>query len=79
MKKIIDLQKKQVAYFFEVDIRAVERVLEQNGDELIQSGYEVLRDNRLKQLVFEVKNQGAPDINVGNKTTQLGIFNFRAF
>lgn len=71
--------KEQVSKFFEVDIRTIERILEQNEEELFKNGYEVLRGKRLKQLVLDIKNQVATDINVGSKVTQLGIFDFRAF
>lgn len=36
------LIKEQVAAFFEIDPRTVERCLEQNADELRQNGYEVI-------------------------------------
>lgn len=71
--------KKQVSDFFEVDTRTIERYLEQYGEELSHSGYEVLRGKRLKDFTFEANNQFGTDINVGTKITQLGVFNFRAF
>lgn len=71
--------KEQVSKFYEVDIRTIERILEQNEEELFKNGYEVLRGKRLKQLVLDIKNQVATDIDVGSKVTQLGIFDFRAF
>ena len=40
--------KEQVAAFFKIDPRTVERCLEQNADELRQNGYEVIRGNRLQ-------------------------------
>lgn len=73
------LLKEQIADFFEVDTRTIERYLENNGDELGRNGYEVLRGNRLKLLKKRIKEQFVPDMNVGSKTTQLGIFDFRAF
>ena len=69
--------KEQISEFFEVDIRTIERCLEQYGEELSHNGYEVLGGKRLKDL--EANNQFGSDINVGTKTTQLGIFDFRAF
>jgi hypothetical protein len=71
--------KDQVSEFFEVDIRTIERYLEQYGEELSRNGYEVLRGKRLKDFALEANNQFGTDINVGTKTTQLGVFNFRAF
>src|SRR3989339_1735386 len=71
--------KEQLTKFFEVDVRTMERILEQNGEELLKNGYEVLRGKRLKELLLKIKNQYVTDINVGNKTPQLGIFDFRSF
>lgn len=71
--------KEQVAAFFEVDTRTIERYLEHNKEELRQNGYEVLRGERLRRLVLELKTQFVTDINVGNKIPQLGVFNFRSF
>lgn len=71
--------KEQVSDFFEIDIRTIERYLEQYGEELSRNGYEVLRSKRLKDFALEANNQFGTDINVGTKTTQLGVFNFRAF
>jgi hypothetical protein len=73
------LIKEQVAAFFEVDTRTIERYLEKYGEELTQNGYEVLRGKRLKSFKLSLKEQFGTDMNVGTKTTLLGIFNFRAF
>lgn len=71
--------KEQLVSFFEVDERTIERCLEQNKEELSRNGYEVLRGERLRILLSEVKKHFADDINVGSKITQLGVFNFRVF
>lgn len=71
--------KEQVAGFFEVDVRTIERYLEKHVDELASNGYEVLRGKRLKTFKLAASEQVASDIDVGSKTTQLGIFDFRAF
>ena len=68
-----------MAAFFEVDTRTIERYLEKYGEELTQNGYEVLRGKRLKSFKLSLKEQFGTDMNVGTKTTLLGIFNFRAF
>lgn len=73
------LIKEQIARFFEVDIRTIERYLEQYVDELGQNGYEVIRGKRLKSFKLASEEQFVPDINVGNKTPQIGVFDFRAF
>lgn len=67
--------KAMVAEFYEVDERTVERYIEKHSDELSANGYFLCKGNRLKELIL----QFAPVINVGSKTRQLGLFNFRAF
>ncbi len=71
--------KEQVARFFEVDPRTIDRYLERFGDELLRNGYEVIKGNRLKEFKLAVKEQDVRDIDVVNKTPQIGIFDFRAF
>ena len=61
--------KKMVADFYEVEERTIE-----HGDELKHNGYVLSRGKQLK----EFKLQFAPVINVRSKTTQLGLFSFRA-
>ena len=65
--------KKMVADFYEIEERTIERYLEKHSDELSANGY--IKGKHLKEL----KLQFAPVINVGSKTTQLGLFNFRSF
>lgn len=67
--------KKMVADFYEVDERTIERYIEQFADELSANGYVLCKGKQLKDL----KLQFGHVINVGSKTTQLGLFNFRAF
>lgn len=67
--------KKMVADFYEVEERTIERYLEKHSDELSANGYILCKGKYLKEL----KLQFAPVINVGSKTTQLGLFNFRSF
>lgn len=67
--------KKMVADFYEVEERTIERYLEKFDKELTGNGYSLCKGKRLKDL----KLQFAPVINVGSKTTQLGLFNFRSF
>jgi len=64
-----------VADFFEVEERTVERYLDKYSEELKHNGYVLMRGKRLQTL----KLQFAPVINVGSKTTQIGLFNFRSF
>ena len=69
------LTKKMVADFYEVEERTIERYIAQNEEELNHNGYILSKGKLLKEL----KLQFAHVINVGSKTTQLGLFKFRAF
>lgn len=75
----IKFTKSQVAEFFEIDTKTIERYVEKYSDELSGNGYEILRGKRLKLFISEVKNNFVTDIDVGHKTVNLAIFNFRAF
>lgn len=52
--------------------------MEKNLDEIGKNGYKILRGKSLKTLKEELKKNSGGDIDVGTKTTVLGIFNFRA-
>lgn len=73
--------KKHVAEFYEIDERTVDRYIEKNKSEIEESGYEVLKHNRLKEFKISYVN----DTNVVNideslqKAPSLGVFTFRAF
>lgn len=67
--------KKMVADFYEVDISTINRYLAEYVDELRHNGYVLYKGKRLK----EFKLQFGHLINETSKTTQLGLFNFRAF
>ena len=69
------LTKQMVADYYEVDVRTIERQLVANEEELVSNGYKVLTGNLLK----EFKLQYQTDIDVGQKTKALGIFDFRSF
>jgi hypothetical protein len=66
--------KKMVADFYEVDSSTIDRYLTQYADELKHNGYVLSKGKRLKDF----KLQFAHLINEVSKTTQLGLFNFRA-
>ena len=71
--------KEQIAKFYEVDIRTIERYLEQFHEELGNNGYEIIKGTRLKKFVEQYNNEVA-DINVGDlpKTLPtLGVFDFK--
>lgn len=69
------LTSKQVALFFEVDEKTIDRYLSEYSDELRQNGYEVFSGKKLQKF----KELFGKDINVPTKTTVLGMFNFKAF
>lgn len=67
---------EQLAAFFEVDIRTIERVVENNRDELINNGYQTLSGKKLDNFKKNAIISGT-DIHVGTKTTILNISSFR--
>ena len=67
--------KKMVADYYEVDVSTIDRYLTTCSDELKHNGYVLCRGKHLKDF----KLQFAHLINEASKTTQLGLFNFRAF
>jgi hypothetical protein len=70
--------KEQVAAFFGIDIRTIERYLEAHGDELEHNGYEVLKGKKLQAFREAISAQFVTDIDVGSKVRNLGIFDFRS-
>ncbi|MFV8352564.1 DNA-binding protein [Flavobacterium sp. XS2P14] len=82
--------KQQVAQYFEVDVRTIERILEEHKEEFIQSGYDIFTGLRLKKFK-ETVLENVPDTNVGDitesrentelvsKAPSLGIFTYKAF
>lgn len=68
-----------VAKFFEVDIRTIERYVSDFPNELTNNGYEIIKGKRLKLFISNLNSQDVPDINVGNKTPQLALFDFKSF
>jgi len=79
--------KKQVAEFYDIDERTVERYLERYEEELKRNGYEVLSGEKLKKfkkiVTLESNNIAVfsddTDTNVGIKTVRIGVFDFRSF
>lgn len=66
--------KKMVADFYEVDTSTIDRYLQSNSEELKHNGYFLCKGKLLK----EIKLQFAHLIYEASKTTQLGLFSFRA-
>lgn len=71
------LTTKQVADYFEINTRTIERLVEEYSEELKNNGYLILTGERLQRL------KKVPDINVGNLggiyTPKVGLFPIRAF
>lgn len=58
---------RDIAQFYEVDVRTVERYIAAFADELGDNGYEILRGNDLE----EFKKLVDSDINVGIKNARM--------
>lgn len=82
--------KSQLAGFFEIDERTIERYLAKHEQELKQNGYMIIKGKRLSEFKLAINKYSASDIDVGSKnfgrdidvltkTTILGIFNFKSF
>ena len=69
------LTKQMAADYYEVDIRTVSRYIENHQEELEHNGYFICKGNSLK----EFKSRYVQDIDVPNKTPQIGLFDFRSF
>lgn len=69
------LTKQMVADFYQVDIRTIDNYLSNYEDELKHNGYILCKGNMLK----EFKLHFAHEIDFASRTTQLGLFDFRAF
>lgn len=66
---------RQVASFYEVELRTIENYLSKYRSELEQNGYEVLTGDRLTDF----KRQVDTEIEFGIKTRRLGLFTFKSF
>jgi hypothetical protein len=72
--------RDQVADFFEVTHRTIDKYVKKYDSELAQNGYEVLRGKRLSDFKLTAKPMDVSEVNFVNiKAPQLGIFDFRAF
>lgn len=63
--------KEKVANIFHVDIRTIERIVENNKSELHSNGYRLLTPEQLS--IYKLT-----DINVGQSSRNLVLFSFRA-
>ncbi|MEG0282317.1 MAG: DNA-binding protein [Clostridia bacterium] len=76
----IRFTKKQIAEFYEVDERTINRYLENYYTELSHNGYVVLKGKKLKSFMETIKNVKDIDVlSISKKTAQLGVFNFKSF
>ncbi|WP_245929755.1 DNA-binding protein [Leucothrix pacifica] len=66
--------KAQVAELLGIDTRTIERYIRNHGDEFGTNGYRVLKGKSLK--IFKLHY--VSDINVGDKASSIGVFNFRS-
>ncbi|MEI7511516.1 MAG: DNA-binding protein [Candidatus Peregrinibacteria bacterium] len=71
----ICILKRDVASFYEVEERTLERNIEKNEEELGKNGYEILTGKRLEKA----KTVFGAGTDVGTKITRLSVFDFRAF
>lgn len=70
---------KQVAAFYEVSTRTIERLIQNNKDELLESGFSYVEGKRLVNLKKLSSKFNLTDIDVGQSTKKISLFNFKAF
>lgn len=69
---------QDIADFFDIDLRTVERYIEENRDELISNGFKVIRGKELKEFREQVELQDfVTDNVVGHKVRNLSLSTFR--
>jgi len=65
--------KTQLANFFEIDERTINRYIEKYDQEIKQNGYETIKGKRLKEFKLAIKERYITDTNVGNKNAVSDI------
>jgi hypothetical protein len=86
--------KQQLVRFYEVDVRTIERLLENHNQELQDNGYELFKGVRLRNLrqafLQQIEQNDVSDIDVGDisqasedellsqRAPSLGIFTFKS-
>lgn len=68
---------QQVADFFEVDTRTIERVVESNRDELEDNGLLLLTGKKLAQFKALVADELESDISIGATSRSFSVSSFR--
>ena len=75
--------KKQVADFFEIDARTVDRYLERYKEEFSDVGYEILRSDRLQAFkkirLNDIPVVDLPVLGIPKNSPSIGVFTFKAF
>lgn len=81
--------KQQLAFFFQIDVRTINRMLDAHRDELDNSGHELFTGLRLRQfkdVVSQLKDIDVLQLTedednelVGARATSLNVFTFKAF
>jgi len=71
--------KQDVASFFEISQRGLEKLIARNHEELDGNGYVVFEGNELKMFILSCKEFNAGELKFSTKTTALATFSFRAF
>lgn len=71
--------KTQVSQALGVDERTIDRVISEQGEELTQNGYKILRSIELKKFkdLYDANDKNV--VSIDSKASQLGVFSFRAF
>lgn len=67
----------QIARFFEVDLRTIERIIESHREELEENDLEVLTRSKLAKFKKVVLEHPESDINIGSNTRNFSISTFR--
>jgi hypothetical protein len=67
---------RQIAEFYEVDIRTINRYLKNNTDELKNNGYEILSGDKLDEAKSQLQNN--PQYKNVTMAGRLAVLNFRA-
>ena len=68
---------QQIADFYEVDLRTIERLIETHKEELIRNDLQILKGQKFKAFKNGNPDFFATDIFVGSKVTQLTVSTFR--
>ena len=68
---------QQIADFYDVDLRTIERIIEAHKDELVKNDLQILKGQKFKLFKDENPEFFATDKNVGRNMTNLTLSTFR--